>query len=410
MLTQEWETLEELQDNIELRSADPRALYNKVKPYLDYTVEYAEDRVKQIKENWDEELYIDCVSSPYFISKQVKNLDDELSEAEKTLTDHLDRIANYILYSSFDNEQERQEYEDLKEKKKEAKRVADKNERLKKEIVIRDKQKTRPSLISNSRKSQTNFKVSHEEDMRVDNRHFEVEEYESPLVFYSFGDKELNQNGNFKNNLRYWEHFGQHNHSDIHSIFEKVDHNLKFYRVAYEDLKDKEENIHTITKRLDDSISSELRSHLNEVLRENKKEYNFVAERLRDRVNLSSSMSKDIDPLHEIERRIVYTDETVIKELVYGYKELKEKYKNKTPALIWDIVADVERMCSKITLSSMQKTILSFILNNSNWKYRTIQEEVLLQHHKKLSDGGVKYNIDSIINKITSNNIDKELN
>lgn len=411
MVTQEWETLEELQDCIELRSATPNSLYKKVKPYLDYNVMYAEDRVKQIKDNWDDELYADCISSPYFTNKQVKKQEDELSEEENTLTDHLDRIANYILYSSFDNEAERQRYEELKEQKREAKHIQDKNERIKKEVAIRDEQKTRPSLISSHRKTQTGYEVQLEGTLQQSNRHYEIQQDDSSRVFYSFKDKELNQNSVFKNNLRYWEHYGQHNNSTMDSIFDKVDHNLKYYKFAYEDLKMKEENIANISRKLEEHpLTTEAKAELYSILRENKQEYNFVAELLRDRVTLSSSIAKDVDPMQDIERRINYADEAILKELIYGFAELKEKYKYKTSSVLWGALIDIEKIVNQEDKNKQQQVIFDYIMKSPSWDYSEIICELERELGKSPKKSTISYHIDNLIKQISKTVYEKEVN
>ena len=393
----------------EIRSTDTRALYNKIKPHLDYSIEYAEDRVKQIKECWDEELYVDCVSSKYFRKKQVKTTDDELSEADKTLTDHLDRIANYILYSSFDNEEERQEYEELKKEKKSTKEIKDKNERIKKELEIREKQKNRLSLLSNSRKSQTNYSTLNEEDIQESHENFEITEGEENKTFYHFKDKELNQKGTFNNSLRYWEHYGQHNNTTIPSMFDSVDHNLKFYQVAFESLEEKKKGIEKLERKLEKRLSVEERGETEKLLRENRAEYNFMAERFRDRVVLSlKTPTKKRDTMLDIENDISYTDTGTVKILLYNFKEFKDKYDDKTSTTLWCIVKDMERITQKVKLSSTQLTIMQKIMRTRDWSYKELQDEVRFFHNKEIGVGAIKYHIDTIIRKIVEYNREKE--
>lgn len=409
---QEWETLEELQDNIILRSADPRELYNRVKPHLNYSIEYAEDRVENIKENWDEDLYVDSVSSKQFIRKQIKTTDDWLSESEGSLTNHLDKIANYILYCPFDNEEEKQRHLELKEEQKEAKKIADKNRRAKKEQEIRDEQKNRLSLITNSRRSKTKIQTLYLEDPNQNKWDIEPEsDSHIEKVFYTYEDKELNQKKDFKNNERYWKHFGQHNYSTIGSIFD-IDYGLRYYQLAYQDLAMKQEGLDSLKERVEEVTSPPAKKQLESLMRENRAEYNFVAEQLRNRVVFKSSApAKDKDILTMIEDKIDYTNTDIIKVLLYNYAELKLKYENKTSSLYWDMLMDMENFCTTLFGKGMTDTkaiIVNYVLKTPAWSYDELIDEIEFYSEKRLSRQVIVYHLNSIIKSIASYNETKE--
>lgn len=406
-----WNTLEELQEQITLRSADPSELYRKLKNSLKYDIVYAEDRVTQLTEHWDENLYIDSVSSRGFKAKQVKKASDGLSETEFTLTNHIDRLANYIIYCSFDNKEDRAVYEELKEKKKEAREISNTNKKIEKNLEIRDKQKTRLSLISNVRPPRTKFSFASLDGMQEDNKDYDANSETHTLTHYTFTDRELNQSGTFKNSEKYWEHYGQHNRSGLPPIFQKVSSSLKYPDFAYQDLLEREEIRNKIKGKIEQypDKSSE-KKKFEGIMRVIKRDYIYASEVWRNPMKFKpSKLTQPVDPLLSIERRITYTDKDIIKELVYNYADLKTVHWKNTSGVIWAALMDIEITLSKIKLSETQKYIINDILKNNNWSLKEIKQLVLRDLYQDMSEQGIAYHINSCIKKITEYYIEKEL-
>lgn len=406
-----WNTLEELQEQIALRSSDPSDLYGKIKDKLIYS-SYAEDRIECLTEIWDEELYADCISAQGYINQQVKNLDDKTSEEETgTLVHHLDRLADYILRASFDNEEDREQYEKLKIEKAKARKISDYDQKKKQELKIRDIQKTRSGLLSNNRKPQTGFAHINIENMKEEGERYDVSAEKKSSTHFTFKDKELNQDGRFKNNRRYWEHYGQHFHDAHHSLFKRVDHSIKYPEFAYSDIRNREEDLWVLEYQINHLPESKKRKELENFKRELTQELNISTDLFRKPMSFKPSKLKmDVDPLLAIERRITYTDKNIIKELIYNYAEIKTVYQNRTSSVLWCAVQDMDKMLNTLKISSIQQFILGCVYNNNNWTLKEIKEELLRDHSKEISVQGVLYHIDKYIDKVTEYYIKKELN
>lgn len=407
-----WNTLEELRRQIKLKHKTPYDLYLDIADKLDYSIEFAEDRVKQVSSNWNESLYADCVSSQGFIKKQIKSTKDELSEEEHTLTSHLEKIANYILYSSFDNLEEKNEWERLKEKKKELKRakkvpVSQREDQIKK---IDDKQNTRLSLLSNNRRTESAYSFTSIEQLKKEDRNFEIGNDTQPRVFYTRVDKELNQKKAFNNNKKYWEYYwdGSKN-SNFSSMFSRIDSSVSYRDFSYDSLKQVEEGIKKNEELLSKGVSQEKKKKIEKMIRENRGDYNLVSDILRSPVILKVSMvSKAPDPWLLFHDKVDYSKEKIIKEILYNYQELKRKYSNVTDSILWCVLQDIEKLVEDSDLTERQRLIANLIMKESEWTYQDIQDEVEFYFYRRIAKSTVTSHLEEIVRKIVKEHEKRE--
>ena len=404
----EWNTLEELREELKKDNevADSGELYDRIKEELDYTLEYAEDRVEKLYDIMDEHLYMNCLSTRKYKDQQVKSTTDPLSEDE-SYTQHLDKLADYILRAKYDNEQDRHNTERLREEQKEIKKIKDVETRRKKLMANRDARSTRQSLLTNKNKSRTkNEVVSLHKDGLEDAYYYEGHNH---LVHYTRVDKELNQKGNFKNSLRYWLHYGVHNRNGHKSIF-NIDYSVPYYLIAHTCLDQQNEAIGTVLKQITSTTDKEKRKKLEGLKRNLTAEYNVMAERFRSPVILSMGMvGRSTDNLTLNEERVDYTSKPIVKSIVYGFSELKQYYTHETSSLHWCIIKDFEKAFSEITIGEIQKTVAQHIIHNPNWSYQDIIDEVTDTHHKTIGKSTVAYHIENFINKILKYFIEKDI-
>lgn len=404
-----WNTLEELQALIreDNRVTTPKGLYEEIKGSLSYSLEYAEDRVQRLKDSMDEQLYADCLSTDKFRQQQIKRTTDALSEESNTYTNHLDRLADYILFCSFDNAADRHRTEQLKQEKKALQKIKDMGEREKRLIANRDAQTTRPSLLAIKRDTGSRIESV---SLHIGNLEDEFySERRSSLVHYTRVDKELNQRGSFKNNLRYWMHFGQHNSKISRSIFD-VDYSVPYFMIAYEALNQRNEAISVVLAKILEETHPQRKIELNRLKRDMTEEYNFVAEQLRSPTVLSGSTpAKSTDALTLVEERVDYTNKQIVKAIVYGFADFKQNYIHNTAALHWDIVQDFDAGFKQLKLGAIQKTVAQAVVNTANWNYKDIIDEVKREHHKVLDRSTVAYHINHFINKLLQYFIEQSL-
>ena len=396
----EWNTLEELREELKKDNevADSGELYDRIKGELDYNLEYAEDRVAQLNDTMDKKLYANCLSTKKYKNQQVKSTTDPLSE-EESYTQHLDKLADYILRATYDNEEDRFDTERLKEEQKEIKKIKDVETRRKKLMANRDARSIRQSLLSNKKTSTSQsanpVSLNH---TNLEDTYF-YQGVETP-VHYTRVDKELNQKGNFKNSLRYWLHYGVNNNRDGNSSF-NVDYSVPYYLIAFTSLDQQNEAIGVLMNQIAETTSNDRRKQLESLKRELTAEYNFMAERFRSPVELSmSTPSEGVDSLTLIEERVDYTNKAVVKAIVYGYAELKQRYHNTTDSLHWCIIKDFEQAFKNIKLGKVQRTVAQHVVNNHNWRYDDIIEEISKTHFKVITREAVAYHINNFINKL----------
>ena len=408
----EWNTYEELQTLIDKdnKVLAPAGLYDKIKSQLNYQLEYAEDRVNRLHEAIDGKLYANCLSSEKFKSQQVKSTSSPLSDSSGSYTHHLDKLADYILFSSFDNLEDRQYSERLREEKKQLLKKSDTEKRKKDLLVNRDKQTTRLGRLVNKRESRS-FREDESFSLDLgatDETFYQTNNIEP--VHYTHVDKELNQKKVFKNSFNYWVHYGRHNQTGMRSIFNRVDYSTPYFMVAFESLSNMNEGITNTLKQIENSKTLTERKKLEKLKREQTEDYNLASQILRNPVVLSmGSFGRSTDSLTLNEEKVDYTNKEVIKAIIYGFAEFKQYYSTETSTLHWAIIQDFEEAFQNIKLSKIQQLVAQEVINNANWSYNDIIYKAQRELNKEYSTSGIAYHINGVINRVLQYFIEKEL-
>lgn len=408
----EWNTYEELQELIKNDNevVAPSALYDKIKSKLNYQLEYAEDRTKRLHDVMDEKMYANCLSSEKFKSQQVKSTSSPLSDNSGSYTHHLDKLADYILFSSFDNLEDRVYSDNLREEKKKLKKLRDAETRKKQLLINRDKQTTRLGRLVNKRESRS---FREDEVFSLNLGSTEEEFYHTnniEPIHYTHVDKELNQKKVFKNSFKYWAHYGRHNQVGMNSIFKEVDYSTPYFMIAFESLASMNEGIANTLKQIEQSKTLESRKKLEKLKREQTEDYNLAAQILRNPVVLSTgSFGRSTDSLTLNEEKVDYTNKDVIKAIIYGFAEFKQYYKTETSTLHWAITQDFEEAFQHIKLSKIQLLVAKEVVNNANWSYNDIIDKAQKELHREYSTSGIAYHINGFINRVLQHFVKKEL-
>ena len=91
-----------------------KELWDNFKKSCDYALKYGEDRNNAIKENFNDDQAAEIVSTVTFMNEQVKTTSAQLSES--LVLQNARKIADYIVFSKFNNAKEEEQHEDIKKK------------------------------------------------------------------------------------------------------------------------------------------------------------------------------------------------------------------------------------------------------------------------------------------------------
>ena len=371
----------------------PYDMYIKIRDKLDTSIPYARDRVKQLEKHMDSEIYIDALSSQGFRNQQVKTKSDNLSEYMGSLTSHLDKLADYILYCKYDDEDNEAEIKELDAQIK----IADSNNKARREKLRQEKSDIKPQGRLNLSRRGNYQEIHAGTPSELDNKYGNAVESE-PRVIYSFKDKELNQKGQFKNSERYWQHYCQTG-QDTQSMFLKTDAQ-PYPELAYEVLKSLQDEIRRLEAVLEvtDENSETYKIIKNRDLKTLKSNYNISAEVLRQPTVLSMSMILNPSPLDAMYQEIDYQDTKVMKALLLNRFMIKQEGNKKINSMMWVLSQDIDDKIKRVRtrLTPIQNMILSEIIRDKS--YTNSQLEASLWDNYNITIN--KWTLTRQINKI----------
>lgn len=406
-----WSTLEELQGQIKLRSADPNELYRIIKDNLIYTIDYAEDRVKQIEENWDEELYVDCVSLPGFRSKQIKHTSSDLSDTERTITHHIDKLADYITYAKYDNAEQEAYFDAIFEEKKRHDQLnRSQQKKQANTYVIKDKNKMRPTLLTRLRGSDSNYAIAYIDHIGkyiAKGKIRQLSISHEDAIFYTWKDKELNQQDMFKNSEKYWKYYSNKNQGFSSIFFSPEEPYWKFSYEILENFLSEIERLQEESKVL--AVGSKKQINKINSIKLLKTNYREASRELRKPTKLKIGNYQTPDKInYEIAEQTSYIKEDVIEALIISYSNMKEISNNSLGSYWWTMLADLEYMVEYAHLSALQRFIIKHIMTSGHYNLKEIQSEYLHSKQEEISSNKISYNFKSGIKKIVEFNRRRE--
>lgn len=372
-------------------------LYQNIRDKLDTSIPYAKERVKQLEPYVDSEAYINAVSDKGFISQQVKTKNDFLSEGSTGLANHLEKLADYILYCKYDDEHNEQEIMSLNE----AIKVADRVNHTKRDKLRLIKGRIKPHRrIETSRRG--NYREVHASTpSELDNQYGRMAEREGRVV-YSFQDKELNQKGRFKNSRKYWEHYCQTG-QNVKSNFLKGDL-LPYGEFAYECLKALEVEIRRLEETLDtlDKDSRKYKTIKNRDLKTLKSNYNASAEVLRKPTVLNMTMVLNVSALDVLDEAIDYQNFEVMKTLLLNSFEIRREGKKRVDSMMWVLSQDIDDKIRRVRtrLTPIQNMILTHLVNDKNVSGTEIISSILKEYNIEISKMSLSRHINKIVERI----------
>lgn len=412
-----WSTLEELREQIIAENSTvvtARTLRKRFEKFRDYEIEFAEDRCSIVEENLNFTDYADALSTEGFKLSQCKETGSNKTESE--LPSHLDSIANYILYSKYDNLEQKQEVEKVQDKLKELAKTKNRDS-TKKERWKLKKALEKKRMHSQMRDSKSNYReislqsvVSQdgEEDMAREDL---VGSRDLVRVYYTWGDKELNQNGKFKNSEVYWEFYSHHN-PPISSIFPQLENNEGYGITAFKIINELDEESAFMRSKIEelptiykDKTTKKLVSARKKGLQNVNENRNLATKELRKPTILKSKLISDSGMKDDgIFGDVSYNNAEFVKAVLYNYSTINKKKSVKVESYLWAILVDFKIALNELVknnmLSKTQINILTYILENEEFTYGDLSDHLLHKESKEYKDTNINYHINIIIEKI----------
>lgn len=347
----------------EAKAEDTRKIWEDFKEARDYNIKFAQDRSDAIKEKFEDECASRVVSSFKFMNQQVKTTSSNLT-GESGFTKTLQGIADYIVFSKYNNKEEETIDEDLKKEKARLTKINKRKRKEKEENRIRqikESLKDVPSSYTRQLKQNPEGTTSVESFLEHNGLH-EVDKKPN----YIKVDRAIVDGKYVEGEEKFWDR-----------ISPKKDNLIPFYEK--EIIKYKDFGISTIRQ-----YQKEIK-HLEALP--------FSVERKKVISNLKSEMRVSMECL----RKIIHFEPTInIAEkisydswnhlslrnidtyiaLIESYSELKKKYHSKVSTTMWCLLKDFEDLLQKTKWTEQEVVILNFILETGVTEHKAINEEL----------------------------------
>ncbi|WP_415408924.1 hypothetical protein [Staphylococcus agnetis] len=326
-----------------------------------YALKYGEQRVEAIAKGIDENAMVEIVSDHQFISKQIKSTTSPLSE-DNGFTKTLDKIADYILYTKFDNEKQEEEHIKTKEdlKKLEASK---KTEKVKDILEIKKEQRNNTPYSKTKRLSKLpkHYTIkSIDEAIASDSGMYET----NTTINYSRVDKQM-QRGIFDESMeKYWERYSPSKRNNIPFYsHEPIDYKTFAFETINQfllEIQALEEKPFTPGRgKVISNLKSEMRASL-ECL---KKVISFTPT-----VEMTESIPEDSWNYLSLRSVDVY------KVLLNNYSELCASYDTKVNTNMWSLLRSFEDIVQRVKWDKLEYIIIDLMLNHQIDKHTEIQK------------------------------------
>ncbi|WP_214518246.1 hypothetical protein [Staphylococcus pseudintermedius] len=326
-----------------------------------YTLRYGEERTEAIAKGIDESMMIEIVSDHKFISQQIKKTTTPLSE-DNGFTKTLDKIADYILFSKFDNKEQEEEHIKLKkqiaqlESKKKTEKIKDK--------LFDKKSKKKDTPYANVKRLKSlpsQYLVINTED---DEAQVIKPDY---IINYTRVDRQM-EKGKFDESMEaFWERFSPSKPNEI-PFYDKEPINYK--ELAFSTM---EQYIAEI-QQLEDKPFSPNRA---KVISNLKGEMREALKVLRKVIHFQPSVSIDEVIPDDAWDCLSLRDPEVYRILLLNYSELYEKYKSKVNTNMWTLLRTFESLVEKTKWRNKEEEcVADLILNFDISSLNEIKEEL----------------------------------
>lgn len=368
-----------------------KELWDNFKKSCDYALKYGEDRNNAIKENFNDDHAAEIVSTVTFMNEQVKTTSAQLS-GESGITKTLEKIADYIVFSKFNNVKEEEQHEDVKKeimrleriKKKKRKEAEQKRiEEAKLELKNTPYNHTKKLSVPPSHMNLTSLSQIH--DGTIDERSVGTH------VNYTRVDRQMEQ-GKFNEDMEaFRERFSP---SKPNSIPHYAKEPINYKELAYSTMKQYIDEIEYLESRPFSPDRAKQISYL-------KTEMRTALETLRKVIHIQPTSSIDETiPMDSWNRLSLRNTDTYI-ALLLGYYDATKKYDNKPSTSFWALLRTFEQILNNTIWTNEEKVLIEFILETGI----TDQKQIAYELEKETGSIISQSQISKLINKHIPNKL-----
>lgn len=347
----------------EAKACDTSKIWEDFKEARDYNVKYAQDRCDMIKKTFDEDAGAKAVSSFKFMNQQHKTTNSVLT-GETGFSRTLQAVADFIVFSKFDNREEEEKHEQMKAEKnrllkinKRKRKEAEENKIAEIKQNLKDVPSSYTRVLKNNPEGTTSVEVMLEHNGLLG---------KEKKVNYIKVDRAIVDGKYVEGEENYWNR-----------ISPKEKHDIPFYRK--EPINYKEFGISTIRQyrqEIEELENLPLTVDRKKVIANLKSEMRVAMEVLRKIVHF--------DPTSDIAETISYDswnhlsmrDTETYVALIYGYSDLHKKYNSKVNTTMWCLLKDFEQLLQDTEWTKEEEVILNFVLETGITEQKEIQEEL----------------------------------
>lgn len=387
-------------------NSDNKVKYNlndiksKIVKRLDYSLEYADDRVELVDKLLSEnkEIY-NLVSTTRSIQKEIKSKKSFRSE-EQPFDKLIEIISSYINYAKFKNEEDENEYnkklQELEENKSKKKDI----DNL--EMLISEIQGYHHKLIKKQFKEDKRLEViSDFSELENQDRLLvsEEQQYRQKKTKSGYKKDEIPDN--------YWDNMGYNEESKFFrkDILNQMKNEInKLYTYIGLDIKDKklrQEHRDKLVEKFNKNLPENFTSRFNgdrqlkvaiDMYNQLKGDYEVTKKILTDEINLKNISSgtteyeinadtwyedKNGEIIELSKNHILLSDANTYKGLILTYKDLKDKYQDKLNHDMWSLLYVFEELLEQTEFTQDEQFVLDMLFDSYNQKQIRDQYELV---------------------------------
>lgn len=348
-------------------SEDSMNVWKEFTSTRDYSMKYAQDRCNAINKTFDTIAATNIVSSKKFIVEQNKATTKPLS-GESGFTKTLEKIADFIVYAKFDNEQEELKHEEMKKEAQRLELIKKKQRKEKEEIrLARLKEEVKDTPSSKTRRLKQAPKHYNTTSLeRVIQEDGGIVCSNISKINYQRVDRQMQQ-GKFDESMEsFWERFSPSKPNDVpHYFKEPVSYKDMAYSTMTQYIKEIE-HLESLT------FSPERAKQISWL----KGEMRVALDILRKVITVQPSISIDETIPQDSWDRLSLRDIDTYTALLFGYNEACKKYNDKPSTTYWALLRDFEELLQKTAWSKEEAVIIEYILETGITEHKAIIEEI----------------------------------
>jgi hypothetical protein len=421
-------------------------VYTSINKKLNYDLRYGDDRVKLVNQLIEDNQWIyNLKSSNRIIAKEIKKKNSFLAEDQK-LDKYLDKIATYIVFSKFKNQEDELNYMKMikekiaLEKKGYRKRNNNENEKMNKLIDLINtchknlikkniRLPNKVDLTGNvaEREKKGDFVYTEEMKERTKKARFDYKKddindeywdkmyWEGRKNIIPFYDQDIH-NESLNKSIQAKE-FRKHLLNQMKDDVEKL---AKYLGLT---IKDKKAKVYHI-KKLREKLNEQYKGHeyldgdkvysiIRKTYTDAKADYEVAKKILTDEIKVetdkcSTVYAIDSDTWYENENgeiievsknRVLMSDINTYKGLILTYADLKDKYRDNHESDIWALLLDFEDVLKNAKLTNEEQFVLNVL-------FQGYSQKQIRDLYKKLDMGQMnEYRISNMINNTIPNKL-----